>query len=80
MNAVTDDADLYAAQRDELLRLLGGLMRRNEPLVVHDRARLTPDDLARVLQKLRNGYGFSRTERTALVDAGFDLDRLYPGR
>lgn len=80
MNAVTDDADLYAAQRDELLRLLGGLMRRNEPLVVHDRARLTPDDLARVLQKLRNGYGFSRTERAALVDAGFDLDRLYPGR
>lgn len=80
MNAVTDDADLYAAQRDELLRLLGGLMRRNEPLVVHDRARLTPDDLARVLQKLRNGYGFSRTERAALVDAGFDLDRLYPDR
>ncbi len=70
--------DIYAAQREELLALLKGLSRRNEPLVVHGKARLTADDLARVLQKLRHGFGFSRTERSALTDAGFDLDELFP--
>lgn len=70
--------DLYAAQREELLTLLTRLFRGNEPLRVHEVTRLTPDDIARVLSKIRQGYGFSRTERAALTDAGFDLDRLFP--
>lgn len=72
--------DVYAAQREELMSTLIGLSRRNEPLRVHEKNRLTPDDIVRVLQKIRHGYGFSRTERTALTDAGFDLERLFPDR
>lgn len=70
--------DIYAAQREELMSLLKDLFHRHEPLRVHEQTRLTPDDIARVLQKLRQGYGFSRTERSALTDAGFHLDKLFP--
>lgn len=76
----SDDTDLYAYQREELLSRLSALARGNDSLVVHGRERLCNDDIVRVLQKIRQGYGFSRREREALTDAGFALDRLYPGR
>lgn len=74
-----DDIDVYAAQREELLALLQRMKRGGEPLVVHGEARLTADEAAVVLQKLSRRAGFSRKERAALSDAGFDLQRLYPG-
>ena len=72
--------DLYAYQRDELLSLLKKLFNAHEPWVVHGAPRLTPDDLARLLFKIRQGYGFSRRERSTMEDAGFQVERLFPGR
>jgi hypothetical protein len=74
------DEDIYAAQRDELLTLLRKMKSTGEGLVVHGRAVLSSDDAAAVLQKLGRGLGFSRRERSALTEAGFDLESLYPGR
>ena len=71
--------DIYGAQREELLSLLKSHAARNEPLVVHGQARLTPDDMSVLLQKIKRRIGFSRRERSSLTDAGFDLDRLFPG-
>lgn len=82
-NFAVDDSgpsDLYAFQRDELLTRLKGLCDAHEPWVVHGDLRLTPDDLARLLFKIRQGYGFSRRERCAMTDAGFQVDHLFPGR
>jgi TFIIF-interacting CTD phosphatase-like protein len=70
--------DVYAAQRAELLVLLKDLFDRHESLRVHEKTRLNPDDIASVLQKIKNGHHFSRRESGALVDAGFRLDKLFP--
>ena len=70
--------DIYASQREELMTLLRRMKSSGEPLVVHGQPRLSSDDAAAVLQKLGRGFGFSRRERSALTDAGFDLDHLYP--
>lgn len=74
------DADLYAYQRDELLSRLQKLFDDHAPWVVHGQALLDPDDIARLRQKIRQGHGFSRRERTALTEAGFRVDALFPGR
>ncbi|MBL0059658.1 MAG: hypothetical protein IPP35_11275 [Elusimicrobia bacterium] len=76
--AATSAEDVHAYQREELLELLRRLSRENEPLIVHGNERLTSDDAVRILQKIRHGFGFSRRERTALTDAGFDLDSVFP--
>lgn len=75
-----DNTDLYAYQREELLSRLKELFDAHAPWVVHGRALLDPDDIARLRQKIRHGYGFSRRERSALTDAGFHVDALFPGR
>ncbi len=75
-----NDGDLYAYQREELLSRLQRLFDDHAPWVVHGRALLDPDDIARLRQKIRQGYGFSRRERTALTEAGFQIDALFPGR
>jgi len=77
-NAPDDDGDVYAAQREELIALLKSGVANNEPLRVHDKTRLSSDEMAVVLQKVKNGYGFSRKERGALTEAGFALDKLFP--
>lgn len=79
-DAQAPSEDIHAYQRGELMDLLLGLSRRHEPLVVHGKARLGPDDVQRVIQKLRHGFGFSRAERAALTDAGFDLHLLFPDK
>ena len=70
--------DTYSAQREELSGLLKGCLDKNEPLKVHEKPVLTQDDIYRVLHKIRTNMGFSRKERSALTEAGFDLERLYP--
>ena len=80
MNEDLQTEDVYAAQREELMALLRRLMKTGESLVVHGEVRLTTDDAAVLLQKFRRGFGFSRKERTALSDAGFNLDALFPDR
>lgn len=75
-----ETADLYAYQREELLSHLKQLFDAHAPWVVHGRALLDPDDIARLRQKIRQGYGFSRRERAALTEAGFHVDALFPGR
>lgn len=75
-----DNVDIYAAQREELMTLLTRMKRTGEPLILHGELRLSSDDAVAILQKLGRGFGFSRRERSALVEAGFDLGRLYPDR
>lgn len=70
--------DIYMAQREELMSLLRTCVKTNEPLRVHQKIALMPDEMSVVLQKIRNGYGFSRKERTALTEAGFLLDKMFP--
>jgi hypothetical protein len=65
---------------DLLFALLKESVRTSRPLVVHGEERLSVDDLIRVWQKIRHGFGFSRKERSALEDAGFSLDDILPGR
>ena len=71
--------DIYGFQRDELLDLLRSLSSRHEPLVIHGNIMLWADDIPRVLEKIKNRNHFSRKERHALMEAGFNLDLLYPG-
>lgn len=73
---VRDEA--YAAQRDELDRLLKDCMIRSRPLAALERPVLDRDGIAMVLQKIKNGLPFSRREREALVAAGFDVEKIYP--
>jgi hypothetical protein len=70
--------DLYAAQRAELMTLLLQMKKTGEGLVIHGEPRLTSDDATAILQKLGRGAAFSRRERAALSDAGFNLPGLYP--
>ena len=71
--------DVYAAQREELMSLLTRMKRTGEGLLLHGEPRLNSDDAAVILQKLSRGHSFSRRERAALTDAGFDLPALFPG-
>jgi hypothetical protein len=70
--------DTYAYQREELLGLLRRLSKNNESLVIHGLERLSADDAAHVLHKIRQKGVFSNRERRALVDAGFNLSALFP--
>ena len=70
--------DIYAAQREELMELLRRLKASGDSLVIHGEPRLTWEDAASVLRKLKRGFGFSRRERSALIEAGFDLGNLFP--
>ena len=71
--------DIYAAQREELMELLRRLKASGDSLVIHGQPRLTWEDAASVLKKLKRGSGFSRREHSALTEAGFDLTNLFPG-
>ena len=71
--------DIYVYQREELLELLRTLASRHEPLVINGEIMLRPDDIYRVLEKLHNRSHFSRKERHALTEAGFNLEQIYPG-
>jgi hypothetical protein len=73
---VRDEA--YAAQRDELLRLLQTCRQNYQPLRVHERTVLGADEIPGLLQKIRHGLHFSRKELTALTEAGFLVEKLYP--
>jgi hypothetical protein len=73
---VRDEA--YAAQREELTTLLKSCAAKNEPLRAYDKRVLTPDDISTVLHKLRHNLAFSRKERAALSEAGFDVEQMYP--
>lgn len=70
--------DTYAFQREELLSLLQRLSKKNESLILHGVERLTADDAAHLLHKIRQGSVFSGRERRALMEAGFDLPSLFP--
>ena len=70
--------DTYAFQREELLGLLPRLTKKNESLLIHGVERLTADDAAHILHKVRQGSVFSGRERRALTEAGFDLPALFP--
>lgn len=70
--------DTYAAQRDELLRLLKTCLDGNGPLRVHEKPVLIPDEIYVILQKIKHSHPFSRKERQALEEAGFQIDKLYP--
>ncbi len=72
------EPDVYAAQREELMVLLRRMKQSGEPLVVHGENRLSSDDAAVILRKLKRDFAFSRRERLALIDAGFDLEHLFP--
>ncbi len=78
MDEETQTEDIYAAQREELMVLLRRMKASGEPLILHGEMRLTCDDAVAVLQKLGRDLPFSRRERTALTEAGFDLERLFP--
>ena len=71
--------DIYSFQREELLELLRSLSSRHEPLSVHGNILLWADDIPRVLEKMKNRNHFSRKERHALTEAGFNLELMYPG-
>ncbi len=77
-DAVAETEDVYAAQRDELMRLLRDCMECNEPLRVHGKVVLSNDDIPTLLQKIKNRLPFSRREREGLVEAGFAVARLFP--
>lgn len=70
--------DIYAFQREELLGLLQRLTKKNESFLIHGVERLTPDEAAHILHKIRQGSVFSGRERRALSEAGFDLPSLFP--
>lgn len=70
--------DTYAYQREELLLLLRRLSKTNEPLVIHGAVHLSSDDATRLLHKIRQGSHFSERERRALIEAGFDVQALFP--
>ncbi len=70
--------DTYSAQREEMIALLKACLNKNEPLCVHEKPLLTPDDMYLILYKIKQNIGFSRKERNALTEAGFHLDQIYP--
>ena len=70
--------EMYAAQREELLGLLKSRAAQSLPLIVHGKSVLTPDDMSLLLSKIKNNHHFSSKERSALTEAGFNLDWLYP--
>ncbi len=70
--------DLYAYQREELIRMLTGLSSGHEHLTVNGEITLWADQIPKVIEKIRQKQHFSRRERQALIAAGFDLDKLYP--
>jgi len=70
--------DMYSAQREELHMTLKACLDKNEPLSVHEKAVLIPDEIYVVLQKIKHSNHFSRKERNALTEAGFQVDNLYP--
>jgi hypothetical protein len=72
------EEDTYAYQREELFSLLRRLSKTNEPLLIHGERRLSPDDAARLLHKMRQGTHFSDRERLVLTEAGFNLRELFP--
>jgi len=71
--------ETYAAQREELLQLLRERVRTNENLRTQAGTVLTSDEMGMILQKIKNRHAFSRRERLALTEAGFNLEWLYPG-
>jgi len=73
-----EEEDIYGYQREELLSTLKDCWDRNEPLVVWGKPVLTPDAINRIFQKIKQHYPFSSRERTALQDAGYNIDALFP--
>ena len=71
--------DIYYSQREELKGLLQSLASSHESLIVRDEVLLRPDDIHRLLEKLKNQNHLSRKERHAVTEAGFDLSQIYPG-
>ena len=71
--------DIYFYQREELKGLLQSLADSHESLVVRDEILLRPDDIHRLLEKLKNQNHLSRKERHAVAEAGFNLSQIYPG-
>ena len=74
----TPKEDIYAYQRSELLDLLKSLASRHAPLIANGEIVLCPDDVYVVLQKINNRHHFSRREKHALTEAGFNLSQLFP--
>ena len=71
--------DLYAYQRSELIDLLKSLANRHQPLVVNGQTLLVADDVYVVMQKINQKHHFSRKEKHALIEAGFDIEQVFPG-
>ncbi len=78
VDAPKPQEDIYAYQRSELLDLLKTLADRHEPLVANGEILLRPDDVYVILQKIHNHNHFSRKEKHALTEAGFNLPKLFP--
>ena len=76
---IEEKEDIYAYQRSELLELLKSLASRHDPLVANGQKLLWPDEIYVILQKINQKHHFSRKERHALIEAGFDLNQLFPG-
>jgi hypothetical protein len=70
--------ETYAAQREELVQLLTARVRTNEILRTQGGMVLTSDEMGIILMKIKNDHPFSRKERAALTEAGFNLQWLYP--
>jgi hypothetical protein len=78
---MTEDApeeDVYAAQRQELLDALTACLREHRPFTAIGRPVLGRDDIPALLQKIKHEHPFSRKERNALKEAGFQVEKLYP--
>ncbi len=73
-----ESSDLYAYQREELLRLLKDLSSRHEGLSTRGEMLLTAEEIPRILERIRQRHHFSRKERHALSEAGFDMHNLFP--
>lgn len=72
------DQDIYAYQREELMRLLIGLSARHEGLSTRGETLLSAEEIPRIIERIRQRHHFSRKERHALTEAGFDMQHLYP--
>ena len=78
MGLETSD-DIYFYQREELAGLLKSLANRHEPLMINGEVALFADEIYRVLEKINQKHHFSRKERHALTEAGFNLEQIHPG-
>ena len=75
---LSDSDDLYYAQREELIERLKTHVKKSEYLIVYDRILLSPDEMQLILRKIWQEVHFSRKEKDSLIEAGFNIDKIFP--